>query len=374
MSRIRSSLTRSIAGLAGITAALVGPCDGSRAQAQTSAAPATEFYAGKTLTIIVGLASGGTVDTFVRTLIPYLKKHIPGNPTFIAQNMPGAGGLLATNFIHERAKPDGLTVSYGPWDPLAQALGHATLRARYEQLQYYGGFADTRVLYARTDIVPGGIKQPADIMKASNVAVGAQNATDLSGLLSAVALDLLGVKNKFVMGYRGGTEVFLAMQRGEVQMHNTSIGTFRTRNAAFIKSGEGVAICYLAAVDQDGRVNKSPHLPELLALPELYEKINGRLPSGVDWETMSWLTRLFSDMAYIGFAPTKTPEAPLAALRKGFADAMADPEFIKHSIAQNGVPYEPVAVDKARAIFLSLAEVKPEVLATAKTWLEAFGK
>ena len=176
------------------------------------------------------------------------------------------------------------------------------------------------------------------------------------------------------MGYRGGTEVFLAMQRGEVQMHNTSIGTFRTRNAAFIKSGEGVAICYLAAVDQDGRVNKSPHLPELLALPELYEKINGRLPSGVDWETMSWLTRLFSDMAYIGFAPTKTPEAPLAALRKGFADAMADPEFIKHSIAQNGVPYEPVAVDKARAIFLSLAEVKPEVLATAKTWLEAFGK
>ena len=367
MSGIGSSLARGIAGLASIAASLLANCGGAIAQG-------SDFYAGRTITIVVGLASGGTVDTFVRSVIPYLRKHIPGNPSIIAQNMPGAGGLLATNFIHERAAPNGLTISYGPWDPLAQALGHSTLRARYEQLQYFGGFADTRVLYARTDTVPGGIKAPADIMKAPNVAIGAQNATDLSGLLSAVALDLLGVKNKFVMGYRGGTEVFLAMQRGEVQMHNTSIGTFRTRNAAFIKSGEGVAICYLAAIDNDGHINKSPHLPDLLALPELYEKINGRRPSGVDWETMSWLTRLFSDMAYIGFAPAKTPEPAVAALRKAFDGAMADPEFIAKSIAQNGVPYEPVSVDKARAVFLSLSEVKPEVLATAKKWLDAFGK
>ena len=245
MGRMRSWLAQGIAGAASLIIAHVATCGVALAQAG-------DYYAGKTLTIIVGLASGGTVDTFVRTLTPYLRKHTAGNPTVIVQNMPGAGGLLATNFINERATPDGLTVSYGPWDPLAQALGHSTLRARYEQLQFYGGFADTRVLYARTDTVPGRMKVPADIMKAPIVAVGAQNATDLSGLLSAVALDLLGVKNKFVMGYRGGTEIFLALQRGEVQMHNTSIGTFRTRNAVFIKSGEGMAICYLAAIDQEG--------------------------------------------------------------------------------------------------------------------------
>jgi tripartite-type tricarboxylate transporter receptor subunit TctC len=337
-------------------------------------AQSTDFYAGKTLTIIVGLASGGTVDTFVRALTPHLRKHIVGNPLIVVQNMPGAGGLLATNFINERATPDGLTASYGPWDPLAQALGHTNLRVRYEQLQYYGGFADTRVLYARTDTVPGGIKAPADIMKAPIVAVGAQNATDLSGLLSAVALDLLGIKNKFVMGYRGGTEIFLALQRGEVQMHNTSIGTFRTRNASFIKSGEGIAICYLAAIDADGTINKSPHLPDLLALPELYKELNGKLPTGVEWETMSWLTSIFSDMAYIGFLPSKAPEPAVSAFRKGFELAMNDPEFIKQSIALNGVPYEPVSVEKARSIFLSLSGVKPEVLATAKKWLDAFGK
>lgn len=333
-----------------------------------------EFYAGKQLNIVVGLAPGGTVDNFVRMLVPYLRRHIPGNPNVIAQNMAGAGGMLATNYVGEKATPDGLTVMYGPWDPLAQALGHSTLRVRYDQLRYWGGFADTRILYARTDTVPGGMKQPADIAKAPFVAVGAQNATDLSGLLSAVALDLLKVKNKFVMGYRGGTEVFLAVQRGEVQMHNTSIGTFRTRNADFIKSGQGIAICYLAGVDATGRFEKNPHLPDMLALPELYREIHGSLPAGIEWQTMGWLTDMFTGMAYIGLAPPKIPEPALAALRKGFQAAITDPEFVALAVKANGVPYEPVSPEHATAVFTSLADVKPEVLATAKKWLDGFGK
>ena len=107
MSRIRSALTGVIAGLTGLTAAVATIDGAARAQAPAAPAPASAYYAGKTITIIVGLASGGTVDTFTRSLIPYLRKHIAGNPTIIAQNMPGAGGLLATNYINERATPDG---------------------------------------------------------------------------------------------------------------------------------------------------------------------------------------------------------------------------------------------------------------------------
>lgn len=345
---------------------------GSPARAQP--AQTGEFYAGKQLNVVVALAAGGTVDNFVRMLVPYLRRHIPGNPNVIAQNMAGAGGMLATNYIGEKATPDGFTVMYGPWDPLAQALGHTTLRVRYDQLRYWGGFADTRVLYARTDIVPGGMKKPADIAKAPFVAVGAQNATDLSGLLSAVALDLIKVKYKFVMGYRGGTEVFLAMQRGEVQMHNTSIGTFRTRNADFIKSGQGIAIAYLGGIDADGKYAKSATAPDLLALPELYREIYGALPTGIEWETMGWLSKLFTDMAFIGLAPPKTPEPALDALRKGFLAAITDPEFVALAVKANGVPYDPVSTEQATAIINSLANVKPEVLATAKKWLDGFGK
>jgi tripartite-type tricarboxylate transporter receptor subunit TctC len=81
----------------------------------------TDFYAGKTLRVIVGLETGGTVDTLARAFSVYLRRHIAGNPSIVIQNMPGAGGWGATNYLGERATPDGLTILYGPWDPLAQA-------------------------------------------------------------------------------------------------------------------------------------------------------------------------------------------------------------------------------------------------------------
>src|SRR3977135_4385865 len=111
-----------------------------------------DIYRGKTLTVIVGLEVGGTSDTFARTFATYLRQHIPGNPNIIVQNMPGGAGILATNFLFEKAKPDGLTVLWGPWDPLAQALGNQGMRARYEKFEFIGGTGDTRVNYARTDV------------------------------------------------------------------------------------------------------------------------------------------------------------------------------------------------------------------------------
>ena len=86
-------------------------------------AQAPEFYAGKTLSIIVGFEAGGTADTFVRSIAAYLRKHTPGQPTIVVQNMTGAAGALAVNYLFEKAPRDGLTIVHQPWDPLAQALG-----------------------------------------------------------------------------------------------------------------------------------------------------------------------------------------------------------------------------------------------------------
>ena len=170
-------MTRILAAIAGwIALAAIG---------QPAAAQPADYYAGKTLRVIVGLEAGGTVDTFARTFSGYLRKHIPGNPTIIVQNMPGAGGKTATNHVFERAAPDGLTMLYGPWDPLAQALGDQGLRARYEKFEFLGGTGDIRVIYARRDAVPGGIKTPADIVKAENAALGALNNTDIAGPAAA---------------------------------------------------------------------------------------------------------------------------------------------------------------------------------------------
>jgi tripartite-type tricarboxylate transporter receptor subunit TctC len=330
-----------------------------------------DFYGGKRLTVIVGLEAGGTVDTLARAFAAYLRKHIPGNPTIVVQNMPGAGGAGATNYLYERAAADGLTILYGPWDPLAQALGDQALRARYEMFDYLGGTGDIRVIYARTDAASGGIKAPRDIVKADSVILGALNKTDISGLLPKLALQVLGVKHRMIVGYRGGNDVFLAMQRGEVQFHSTSISTFRGRNAAFIKSGEGIGIAYLVPVDRNGGYERSRYITEMPAFPDLYKEIHGRLPSGPDWDALNWLTSQTGEMTFVGFAPRGTPAAALAALRKGFDGASNDPEFVNDSTKRNGVPFTYVNVERGEAIFRSLADVTPQVLATLQASISA---
>jgi len=336
-----------------------------------AAAQSAHVYAGKRLTVIVGLEAGGTVDTLARAFAVHLRKHIPGNPTIVVQNMPGVGGATATNYLNERAVPDGLTILYGPWDPLAQALGDQALRARYDQLEYLGGTGDIRVNYARTDSVAGGIKAPRDIVRADSIILGALNKTDISGLLPKLALQVLGVRHRMIVGYRGGNDVFLAMQRGEVQFHSTSISTFRGRNAAFIKSGEGVGIAYLVPVELNGAYEKSRYVTEMPAFPDLYREINGRLPSGADWDALNWLTHQTGEMTYVGFAPYGTPPAAVTALRAGFERASNDPEFIEDSTRRNGVPFTFVNVARGEAIFRSLADVSPEILATLRASIAA---
>jgi hypothetical protein len=329
-------------------------------------AQSADFYAGKTLRVIVGLEAGGTVDTLARAFSVYLRKHIPGNPNIIIQNMPGAGGMGATNYLGERAAPDGSTLLYGPWDPLAQALGDQGLRASYQDFDYLGGTGDIRVAYARTDVIPGGLKAPRDIVRADNVILGALNKSDISGLLPHLVLEVLGVRHRMVVGYRGGNDVFLAMQRGEVQFHSTSISTFRSRNGDFIRTGQGIGIAYLVPVDGGGGYAKSPYVTEMPAFPDLYRDINGRMPSGPAWDALNWLTNQAGEMTFVGFAPHGTPAGAVAALRQGFKDASNDPDFIQETMTRNGVPFSYIGIERGEAEFRSLADVSPAVLATLR--------
>ena len=346
-----------------VVAIAAGLALGAISSARAQAAP---FYAGKTIRIIVGLEAGGTVDTIARTFSVYLRKHIAGNPSFIIQNMPGAGGWSATNYLAERAAPDGLTILYGPWDPLAQALGDQGLRARYENFDYLGGTGDIRVNYARTDLVPGGIRSPRDIVNAENVILGALNKSDVSGLLPHLALDVLGVKHKTILGYRGGNDVFLAMQRGEVNFASTSISTFRSRNADFVKSGQGIGIAYLMPVDRGAHFEPSAYVNEMPPLPDLYRQIFGMMPSGPKWDALNWLTSQIGEMTFVGFAPRGMPAEAISALRKGFEAASEDPDFVKESMTRNGAPFSYIGIAQGEATFRSLAGVSPAVLDTLR--------
>jgi hypothetical protein len=327
-----------------------------------AAAQSDNYYAGKTLRVLVGVQVGGTADTVVRMFAEYLHRHLAGNPTVLVENMTGAGTNIVFNYLNEKAAPDGLTVVFSAYQALAQALGDQSLRVRFENFEYLGGINDTRVAYMRSDVVPGGAKKPADIVRAPMILVGGYSRSDFESTLSRLSLDVLGVKNKVVVGYRGGSDIFLAMQRNEVQFHNTSIGTFKTRSGTFIASGEGLGVYYLAAVGPDGSFEHNKFMGDVPAFPDLYQEVRGKAPSGETWDALNWLTTQTSGLAYTAFAPKGARPEALAALRGGFAAAASDPDFIAKSVATNSVPYNFVDVERGRAIVRSLAEVSPEVV------------
>jgi tripartite-type tricarboxylate transporter receptor subunit TctC len=330
--------------------------------ATPAAAQRDSVYSGKTLRVLVGVQVGGTADTLVRMFSEYLRKHLPGNPTVIVENMAGAGSNIVFNYLAEKAMPDGLTIAYSPYQALSQALGDRSLRARFEKFEYLGGVSDTRVSYMRSDAVSGGAKRPSDIMKAKDLVVGAYTHTDFEGMLSHLSLAVLGVPHKLVVGYRGGADIFLAMQRGEVQFHSTSLGTYRTRSANFIKSGQGIGVYYLTSVGQNGDFVKNEFALDTPAFPDLYREVHGRLPSGDDWDGLNWLTTQTSELAYGAFAPRGTPPEMISVLRTAFELAAKDPDFIQRTIMTNGIPYSFVNVERGRAIIQSLTEASPGVL------------
>ncbi len=334
--------------------------------AMPAGAQTTPFYAGKNLTMLVGVQVGGTTDTIARGAAQHLKKYLPGAPNLVVQNMTGAGTNTVFNYFAERATPDGLTIVYSSYQSLAQALGDPSLRARFEDFEFLGGGSDTRVGYMKSDAVPGGMKQPSDIVKAPSIITGTYSNTDFEGTLSKLSLEALGLKYKAIIGYRGGADIFLAMQRNELNFHNTSLNSFRTRNAAFIRSGEGMGVYYLATVNPDGSFERNPEITEMPAFPDLYKQIYGKPPAGPQWDALNWLVSQTSELSYAAFAPKGTPKDVLAQLRAAFAQVQHDAEYEAQMIKASGLPFHFVDVERGQAIIRSLTQVSPAIVETLK--------
>jgi hypothetical protein len=249
---------------------------------------------------------------------------------------------------------------------MGQVLGDQALRARYQDFAFLGGNGDIRIVYMRSDAVPGGMTKPADIARADNLVLGALNSTDQSGLLPHLMLDVLGIRHKMIVGYRGGSDVFLAMERGEVQIHSTSISAFFTRNVDFIGSKQGIGVSYLVPVETDGSYQRTALLPGIPAFPDLYKEIHGRMPAGASFDALNWLTQQVGELTYVAFAPRGTPAAAVAALRKGFGEACSDPDFVRDSVARNKIAYSCIGVARGESVLHSLAEVSPQVVRTLR--------
>ena len=192
------------------------------------AAAAQSPYAGKTVTIVVGYKAGGGYDRTARLLARHLPKHIPGNPTIIVQNMPGANSVIAANHVYSVAKPDGLTVgTFNRNLPLAQLLKVSGVKFDMTKFAWIGSAAsESTILAIRSDLPYRTLE---DLKKADKtVIIGATgpgaNTYDFPLLLK----ELLGLNLKIVSGYSSSSDIMLAIERKEVDGRAGSFSSIRS--------------------------------------------------------------------------------------------------------------------------------------------------
>ena len=191
---------------------------------QFSQAPAqTPFYQNKTIQVVIGSAPGGLYDRWGRLFAQHLGKYIPGNPNLVAQNMPGGGSMIATNYLYGLAKPDGLTIGmFQTFMYLQQLVGVPEVKYDVRKFNWLGSQEKGQMmLYIRAD---SPYKSMDDILKAKEPPkCGGSGATDQTALLTRLLEETIGAKFIRVLGYPGGSEVDLAMERGEVVCRATRI-------------------------------------------------------------------------------------------------------------------------------------------------------
>lgn len=326
------------------------------------AASSHGFFAGKQMRILIGFPPGGSHDLEARVLARHLPKHIPGNPSVIVQNMPGAGGVIMTSHLHSRAEPDGLTFGL---------VGRGqTLIAVLEKVPYdltrmpaIWGISGTGVDLVRGDLLK--VKTFEDLLKVepASIVVAGRSRADISCIGAVLALDLLGVKGyKTVCAYPGTAAMAAAMERREVTFfvgidsHIMAGGAF----AEMYEKGQAVPVWQTGSITPDGKITRSPTVRgDVPTFYEVYRKVHGKAPSGIAWDAYKSVLIDLSMMLRVYALPPGTPEDRLAIVRQAMAEITKDPAFVADWERILGQELAPAVVPAGVAEQLKNDFVKP---------------
>lgn len=321
------------------------------------------YYQGKTIRIIIPFSPGGGTDTFGRYIAQYLGRHIPGNPTVIAENVTGAGGLLGSNEFAERVDKDGLT--------LLTASGHLNLRA-YLGLQGLRLDLDelTPVVAAPMGHITAlntrtsGIESPLQFLEAPGRLT--KGITDPVGLVEAlVALELFDVNYRAVPGYGGRGDTRIAFERGELALTTQSTPAYLARVVPLVEEGTAQPLYAIGFVDGEGNPVRDPAAPDIITAPELYQQIHGEMPSGPAWDAYKVVANLVQNTRGTVWVHSDVPPEALEALRIGVDNMVLDPEFQARGETMMG-GYEVISGAGLDQIKADLAAAPPEVV----TWVQ----
>jgi tripartite-type tricarboxylate transporter receptor subunit TctC len=308
-----------------------------------------DFYRGRTIQMVIGVSAGGDYDLRARLLARYMSKHIPGNPKIVPQNMLGAGGLVAANWLANVAPRDGtVMLAISSNLPVGQAVDLDGVKYDIRRFRYIGNTTDSPNVINSWHTT--GVTRIEQVMEKEFV-VGATGRSSGSYYYPAALNLLAGTKFKIVFGYPGGADVNIAMERGEVGGRGSNLwASWQSTRPQWLAEKKIHMLVQIA-------LKRHPELPDV---PLMQELVKTELHKQV-------MTFISADTA-IARAIVTTPDVPadrLAALRQAFDAAIKDPALIKEA-AQAQQDISPTSGAEAQEIANSIVNAPADVVAEAK--------
>jgi hypothetical protein len=324
-------------------------------------ARAADFYAGKTIDVIVPFAPGGAAEVTTRFVTPFLSKHIPGNPTFNVTTIAGGGSILGANQFEKQGKADGLTIlsttssSAFPFMFKQQGVDYNLAN---KSIGYT--IAIGPVVYAAPDT---GVTTPAELLKPKVPLVYGGIAATGSDLPVLLSFELLGLTVKTVLGFTGRGPIRLAFERGETNFDFQFTSVYLTQVKALVDAKKAVPLYTGGSSDQSGNFTaRDGVVKELPSAYEVYKAIHGKEPSGVVWDAFQAASALTFEYGVTGWMPEGTPQEAIDAFAIGVEKANADPDFqAKGKQVTGGYPLQ--AGKKVAPIVKKALSPSPEVTA-----------
>ena len=300
----------------------------------------TPFYQGKQIRLVIGSTAGGGYDLWPRMMLRYLTRHIPGNPEIIPQNMPGAGGVVAANYIYGIAKPDGLTIgAFNPALYFDQLIKRDEVKFDWAKYTWIGSPEQNEILHFIRADTP--FKTVEDLRNAKEPPKCGTTGTGSTGhYIPRLMEETLGIKTTIVSGYPGGAEIDLAIERNEVVCWSPLIATYFGREPyrRWHKSGFTRVVLQFGS-KRDPRLKDVPTLTEMMQ--EYKTPDSGRRLAKVIVTAVT-MGRPIS-------APPGVPAERTKILRDAYAKAITDPELLAEA-EKRGWNVEPVTGDELESL------------------------
>ena len=321
------------------------------ASSGSQADPVEDFYAKKTITIVVGMPPPDQHDNDARLLAKYMGKYVPGNPSFIVQNMPGAGGMKTVQFMASNAARDGTTFAISQRGMMMMPLlRYPDSNFDPTKFTWIGTRAGETSIVVLWHTVP--VTTIQDAMKRETIVASSGGGAD-SNTMPFLYNETLGTKFKVVVGYAGGGDMNLAMERGEVEARINSWSSWKVTKPEWVQSGAFVVIA------QGARRN-----PELGEIPSVIDLAR----EGDDREVVRMIT-LGAALGRPVTAPPGVPEERVAALREAFVAMTKDPGLLVEASAMR-MEIEPLRGQDMQQMISQVLATPARVAARAKEFLE----